>query len=153
MWDKIVKGVFAVAGAIAGIFGEWNALLTILAVCMVLDYISGLIVAAMGRSPKTPGGGIDSKVGFAGLAKKAFIILIVLLATVLDNALGVGRMVFQTAATCYYIGNEGLSIVENAGIIGVPVPAGLKKAMEQRRDKNDNTGGDDDDKPPEDPAE
>ena len=63
------------------------------------------------------------------------------------------RMVFQTAATCYYIGNEGLSIVENAGIIGVPVPAGLKRAMEQLRDKNDNTGGDDDDKPPKDPAE
>lgn len=146
MWDKIVKGVFAVAGAIAGFFGEWSALLTILAVCMVLDYISGLIVAALGRSAKTPGGGIDSKVGFAGLAKKALIMLIVLLATVLDKTLGTSGMIFQTAVTCYYIGNEGISIIENAGVIGVPVPAVLKKAMEQLRDKNDS--GDGEEKPP-----
>ena len=96
--DKIIKGACAVAGAVAGIFGEWNVLLTILAVCMLLDYISGLIVAALGKSSKTEGGGIDSKAGFIGLAKKALIMLIVLLATVLDRALGTDRMVFQTAA-------------------------------------------------------
>lgn len=139
--DKIIKGACAVAGAIAGIFGEWNALLTILAVCMVLDYISGLIVAAMGKSNKTEGGGIDSKAGFIGLAKKALIMLIVLLATVLDKALGTDRMVFQTAAACYYIANEGISIIENAGKIGVPVPGALKKALEQLRDKNDSEDG------------
>lgn len=139
--DKIIKGACAVAGAIAGIFGEWNALLTILAVCMVLDYISGLIVAAMGKSNKTDGGGIDSKAGFIGLAKKALIMLIVLLATVLDKALGTDRMVFQTAAACYYIANEGISIIENAGKIGVPVPGALKKALEQLRDKNDSEDG------------
>lgn len=153
MWDKVAKWACAVAGAIVGVFGEWSALLTTLAICMVLDYISGLIVAALGRSKKTPGGGIDSKVGFAGLAKKALIMLIVLLATVLDKTLGTSGMIFQTATTCYYIGNEGVSIIENAGVIGVPVPAALKRAMEQLRDKNDNSGGDDDDKPPEDTAE
>lgn len=141
MWDKIFKGACTVAGAIAGIFGEWNALLTILAVCMVLDYISGLIVAALGKSSKTEGGGIDSKAGFIGLAKKALIMLIVLLATVLDKALGTDRMVFQTAAACYYIANEGISITENAGKIGVPVPSALKRALEQLRDKNDSGDG------------
>lgn len=143
--DKIIKGACAVAGAVAGIFGEWNVLLTILAVCMLLDYISGLIVAALGKSSKTEGGGIDSKAGFIGLAKKALIMLIVLLATVLDKALGTDRMVFQTAAACYYIANEGISIIENAGKIGVPVPSALKKALEQLRDKHDG-GGDDPDK-------
>lgn len=146
MWDKLVKGACAVAGAIAGIFGEWNALLTILAVCMALDYISGLIVAAMGKSNKTEGGGIDSKAGFVGLAKKALIMLIVLLATVLDRALGTDSMVFQTAAACYYIANEGISIIENAGKIGVPVPSALRKALEQLRDKNDGGGDGPDDK-------
>lgn len=144
--DKIIKGACAVAGAVAGIFGEWNALLTILAVCMLLDYISGLIVAALGKSSKTEGGGIDSNAGFIGLAKKALIMLIVLLATVLDKALGTDRMVFQTAAACFYIANEGISIIENAGKIGVPVPGALRKALEQLRDKNDGGGDKPDDK-------
>lgn len=137
MWDKIVKTVCAAVGAIMGVFGEWNLLLTLLACVMLMDYVSGLIVAALGRSLKTENGGIDSKVGFIGLAKKGFIMLIVLMATLLDRALGVDKMVFQTAATCYYIANEGISIFENAGMIGLPVPPVLKKALEQLRQKGE----------------
>ena len=79
---------------------------------MGIDYASGLIVAACGRSPKTEAGGLSSKAGFVGLARKGFIMLIVLLATLLDRAVGNQAMVFQSAATCYYIANEGLSILE-----------------------------------------
>lgn len=137
MWDKTVKVLCAAAGAIAGVFGAWTTLLTILLVAMVMDYISGLIVAAAGRSLKTEAGGLSSNVGFIGLAKKGFIMLVVLVATLLDRAIGNTTMIFQTAATCYYIANECLSVLENAVLIGLPVPAVVKNALEEMREKND----------------
>jgi len=137
IWNKAVKALATVGGAIAGIFGEWSVLMTILAAAMVLDYISGVLVAAFGKSLKSEGGHLDSKVGFVGLAKKALIIMIVLLATLLDKALGAEAMVFQTATVCYYIANEGISVVENAGLIGLPVPEVVKRALEQMKEKKD----------------
>jgi len=137
IWNKVVKALATVGGAIAGIFGEWSILMTILAAAMVLDYISGVLVAAFGKSLKSEGGHLDSKVGFVGLAKKALIIMIVLLATLLDKALGAEAMVFQTATVCYYIANEGISVVENAGLMGLPVPPVIAKALEQMREKGE----------------
>ncbi len=142
-WDKIIKAAAAIGGAIAGLLGEWNALLTILMVAMATDYITGLIVAACGRSPKTEGGKLSSTAGFIGLAKKAVILAVVLLATLLDRAIGTDSMMFQTAAVCYYIANEGLSILENAALLDVPIPKRLRAALEALRDK-----GDQNDKPP-----
>ena len=137
IWNKAVKALATIGGAIAGIFGEWSMLMTVLATAMVLDYISGVLVAAFGKSLKTEGGHLDSKVGFVGLAKKALIIMIVLLATLLDKALGTNAMVFQTATVCYYIANEGISVVENAGLMGLPVPDVVKRALEQMKEKDD----------------
>lgn len=142
MWDKIIKALAAVAGAIAGLLGGWSTMLTLLAVAMGVDYLSGLIVAWRGKSPKTDGGGLSSKAGFDGLARKAFIILIVLLATILDKAVGGTTAVFQMAATAYYIANEGLSILENAALMGVPFPSKIKDALEALKSKGD------EDKPP-----
>lgn len=136
-WDKIVKALAAVAGAIAGLFGPWNTMLTILVVVMAIDYISGWIVAACGRSPKTEGGGLPSKVGFIGIAKKAFIMLLILLATMLDRAIGTGTTVFQSSLVLYYIANEGLSILENAALLGVRFPEKLKRALETIREKEE----------------
>ena len=113
-WDRIAKWFAALAGAVAGLFGEWSLLLTALVAAMGIDYASGLIVAACGRS--------------------GFIMLIVLLATLLDRAVGNQAMVFQSAATCYYIANEGLSILENAVLLGVPVPGKVRGALEELRD-------------------
>jgi phage-related holin len=70
VWDKIVKIIAAVGGAIAGLFGGWNWILAILLGCMVADYLSGIIVAWMGKSSKTEYGGLSSKVGLFGIAKK-----------------------------------------------------------------------------------
>jgi len=137
IWNKAVKALATIGGAIAGIFGEWSVLMTILAAAMVLDYISGVLVAAFGKSLKSEGGHLDSKVGFVGLAKKALIIMIVLLATLLDKALGAEAMVFQTATVCYYIANEGISVVENAGLMGLPVPDVVKRALEQMKEKKE----------------
>ena len=137
MLDRLIKTLAGVAGALAGALGEWNALLTTLAVLMVMDYISGVLVAWRGRSPKSETGGVSSRAGFEGLIRKGFIILIVLLATILDRALDTGGMVFQTASVCYYIANEGLSVLENAALMDVPVPQAVRRALEVFRNKGE----------------
>ena len=137
MWNKMIRICAAVVGGIAGLFGEWSAALTILLVMMGVDYISGVLVAAGGKSPKTEGGGLSSKVGFMGLAKKGFIMLIVLIATLLDRAIGNTAMVFQSATVCYYIANEGLSVLENADLMGVPFPAFIRERLEGMRTAED----------------
>ena len=137
MWDKIIKAVAVVAGAIAGLYGEWTTALSILAIMMGVDYITGVLVAISGRSPKTDGGGLSSKIGFVGIAKKGFIMLIVLVATQLDKAIGNTAMVFQTATVFYYIANEGLSILENAELMGVPFPDFIRERLESMRESKD----------------
>lgn len=139
MLDKILKTLAAVAGAIAGLFGEWNTMLTVLVVVMAIDYISGVVVAIAGNSPKAENGGLSSKVGFKGLLKKGMIMLIVLLATLIDRAAGNATAVFQTAATCFYIANEGISILENAALMNVPIPQAIKSALDLMKKKGDNT--------------
>lgn len=141
MWDRIVKGLCLAVGAVAGLYGGWSATLTILAVMMAVDYVTGIVVAASGRSDKTEGGGLSSKVGFAGIARKGFIMLIVLVATLLDRAIGNTSMVFQTATVFYYIANEGLSILENAERMGVPFPAFIRKRLESMREERDAVSG------------
>ena len=137
-WDKIVKWMAARAGAIVGfVVKSWTPMLTALAVLMTVDYISGLIVAACHRSPNTEGGGLSSEAGFIGLAKKGFILILILLATVLDDLIGNGTSVFQSSLTLYYIANEGLSILENAGLMGVRYPEKLRKALEAMREKEE----------------
>ena len=136
-WDKITKAAFAAAGAVAGLFGEWNAMLKIFVAMMALDYATGLIVAVCGRSPKTEGGRLSSKAGFVGICRKAVMILLVGMATLVDRALGNTAMVFQSSLVFYYIANEGLSILENAGLLGVQYPEKLRKALEAMREKED----------------
>ena len=78
---------------------------------------------------------MSSTIGFLGLLKKAFIILIVLLATLLDREIGTGSTVFQMATVFYYIANEGISILENAALMGVPFPPKVKEALEAMKTK------------------
>ena len=136
-WDKILKYIAGAAGAVAGLLGEWNVALTILAILMVLDYLTGLIVAWRGRSPKSEGGGVSSRVGFDGLIRKFFIMIVVLVATLLDRVIGNSAAVFQTAATMYYIANEGISILENTALMGVVYPKFIMRALETMREEND----------------
>ncbi len=136
IWDRLIKALCLAAGAVAGWVGGWPPMMIWLAGMMVADYASGVIVAACGRSPKTEAGGLSSKVGFIGLAKKGFILLIVLAATMLDQAIGGGHEVFTSATVGYYIANEGLSLLENAALLGVPFPERVKKALEVLREKN-----------------
>jgi toxin secretion/phage lysis holin len=143
-WDKILKWLAGAVGAVAGLLGEWNVLLTILAIMMLLDYATGVIVAWRGRSPKTETGGVSSKAGFDGLIRKFFIMVVVLVATLLDTAIGNSTRVFQTAATMYYIANEGISILENTALMGVKYPAFIRNALETLEKQSEQSG----DKPP-----
>ena len=140
-WDKLFKAVCGAAGAVAGLLGEWNVLLTVLACFMGIDYATGVIVAWRGRSPKTRSGGVSSRAGFDGLLKKFFIMIVVLVATLLDRAIGSSAAVFQTAATTYYIANEGISILENTSLMGVPYPAAIKNALDAMKEKGDQGEG------------
>ena len=95
----------------------------------------GVMVAALGLSPKSETGKLSSKAGFIGLAKKMFIVFFVLLGAALDAALG--TTVIQSMIICMYIANEGLSIIENASLLGMPVPKALADALEVMKQKSD----------------
>ena len=136
-WDKVLKILAAVAGAIGGLFGGWDAMMQVLVACMAIDYVTGLIVAWMGKSPKTETGHLDSKIGFIGIAKKGLILLVVFLATRLDSVLPMDQAIFRSMMCWFYIANEGLSMLENLALAGVPFPLALKKALEQIQKRND----------------
>ena len=97
----------------------------------------GIVCAALGRSTKTDGGRLSSTAGFIGLAWKMFIWVLILVATLVDRyVIGTGESC-QTAAALFYIANEALSIIENCGLMELPVPAFLRKLLEVLRDKSD----------------
>ena len=111
-------------------------MLMVLVGCMAVDYVTGWIVAILGKSKKTESGYLDSNIGFRGILKKCLIILMVLLGSMLDKAIG-QQNVFRSMVVFFYIANEGLSILENMALSGVPFPATIKKALEQLKQKND----------------
>lgn len=147
VWKNIVRVVAAAGGAIAGALGGWDAILRVLLAMMVVDYISGIMVAVMGKSQKTEYGGLSSKVGFVGLLKKGMMLLVVLIATFLDEAMGMA--IFRDAACWFYIANEGLSLLENLSLVGVPFPEKIKALLGQKLNESNqqdyNVGGDTDD--------
>jgi toxin secretion/phage lysis holin len=140
-WDKIVKTLAAIGGAIAGLFGGFDVMLQVLVGAMIVDYITGWIVAILGNSIKTASGHLDSNIAWKGLLKKGLALLVVLLGAMLDRA--VGQQVFRNMVVWFYIANEGLSILENLALAGVPFPSSVKKMLEQMRDKNDKPPDDD----------
>ena len=133
VWDKVLKVLAAIAGAIGGIFGGWDALLGVLIGMMVLDYVSGVVVAWMGKSQKTAYGGLSSKVGAQGLAKKGLMMAVVLVAALLDRAMGATAAVCRDAVCWFYIANEGISLMENLSLAGVPFPAKVKELLGQKK--------------------
>ena len=129
--EKTIKWIAAAAGAAAGLLTRMPTAIRLLVLLMALDYLSGVGVALLGKSPKSEGGALSSRAGFAGLARKAMILVIVLLAAVLDQL--TGSAACTGAATMFYIVNESLSILENAVLLGVPVPQRLRQALDVAR--------------------
>ena len=129
----------AIGGAIASFFVSMPPLVWILIAVMSIDYLTGLITGALGKSNKTTNGYLESHAALKGLLKKGLIILVVLLAALLDQAVSAGAGIqFEAVmgATClWFIASEGLSILENVAMMGVPVPKILLKLLEVMREK------------------
>lgn len=121
---------------IASAFGGWDAGLITLIVFMSVDYITGLLVAGVFHtSEKTESGGLESRAGWKGLCRKGVTLLIVLVAQRIDIV--AGTSVVRDAVVIAYIVNEAISITENAGLMGVPVPDRLMAAIDVLQGKGD----------------
>lgn len=125
-----------VGSLIAGAFGGWNGAFVTLLIFMAADYLSGLAVALVfKKSPKTNSGGGSSRVGWKGLCRKGMTLLIVLVAYRLDLILGVNYI--RDTVMIGFIANETISITENAGLMGVPLPKVIVRAIDILNDKEE----------------
>ena len=139
----ICTGIGIVGSTVAAAFGGWDAAMITLVSMMVIDYLTGVLVAGVfHNSPKTENGTLESKAGWKGLCRKGMTLLIVLVAARLDIILG--TRFIRDAVIIGYIANETISIIENAGLMGVPIPEAIKKAVEvlQQKGENNGTSGD-----------
>ena len=141
--DYVYKAAAAGAGAIIGFFCGIPVIMWVLIGMMSLDYVTGLITGALGVSNKTDGGKLSSRAAFEGLVRKGVILMVVLLAVLVDLAVqNSAGITFNavTGATClWFIASEGVSVLENAAELGVPIPGILRKALEIMK-----TGSEDD---------
>ena len=132
VWGTITGAVGVVSSYL---FGAWNAALEALVWAMVIDYLTGVLAAYI--NPKMM---LDSRTGFRGICKKIVILLLVSLAHFVDSA--TGQQIVCTAVVWFFLGNEGLSILENAAKAGVPVPGKLRQTLKQlAEEKTEKKGG------------
>ena len=132
IWTKIQIAVSAIGGWLGYFLGGVDGLMIALIVFMVLDYLTGLMCAVLDKK-------LSSAVGFSGIFKKALILIMVGIANVVDvHVVGTGSAL-RGAVICFYLSNEGLSLLENAAYIGLPVPERLKEVLAQlhNRDKKE----------------
>lgn len=129
-------------------FGGWTHPLTVLCILMGVDYVSGVALALFWRkSPKTDGGGASSAVGAKGLVRKLFFLLLVGVAYQVDKLTGLNYV--RDAVALFFAANEALSIIENAGLMGIPIPKILLRGVEVLKSKAEKTAPDERDKPSE----
>lgn len=134
--EWICSFVGAIGSGIALLLGGWNTDLTTLLIFMAVDFILGLAIAAIWkRSGKSETGALNSISAWKGLMRKGASLLVVLVAYRLDLTLGVDYI--RTAVIIAFIANEGLSIVENLGIMGIPLPKQVTKAIDVLKNKED----------------
>lgn len=134
---NVICAIFGIIGGfIANAFGGWSAALTTLLIFMGVDYISGLILAGVFHaSPKSEDGTLESYAGWKGLVRKGMTLLIVLIGARLDLMLGVNYI--RDAMVIAFCVNELLSIIENMGLMGVPMPEILTNAIEMLKSKSE----------------
>ena len=140
MGDVVKNGVCTMVGVIGSLiasqFGGWDAALSTLILFMAVDYITGLVVAGVFHaSPKSKDGTLESRAGWKGLCRKGETLLIVLVACRLDAVMG--STFIRDATVIAFIANETLSIIENAGLMGVPIPKELTGAIEILKQKSE----------------
>jgi toxin secretion/phage lysis holin len=125
----INQAVFAVLGGWIGYYlGGCDGLILLLAACVIIDYITGVMCAISDKR-------LSSAVGFKGICRKVLIFMLVGLANLIDIYVIKSGSVVRTAVIFFYISNEGVSLLENAGHLGLPIPKKLKDVLEQLHDR------------------
>lgn len=128
----------AIGALIASLFGGWDTALATLMIFMATDYVTGLIVAGVFHtSQKSGNGALESRAGWKGLCRKGVTLLVVLVACRLD--LITGTNFIRDAVIIAFICNETISIIENAGLMGIDIPPALTAAIEVLKKKSDDT--------------
>ena len=129
--------IVGMAGSvIANLLGGWDTALQTILIFMAIDYVTGLIVAGVfKKSTKTDTGALESKAGWKGLCRKGMTLLIILVAAQMDKVSG--TEVIRNAVIIGYIANEALSIIENAGLMGLPVPKFITNAIDILKKKSE----------------
>ena len=136
VYDYICAAAGLLGSGIASLFGGWDTALVTLVWFMAIDYITGMLVAGVfHKSPKTLGGGLESRAGWKGLIRKGVTLLVVLVATRLDMLIG-DKSFIRDAVVIAFIVNETMSIIENLGLMGIPVPKVLTRAIEVLKEKS-----------------
>ena len=129
MKDTICTVIGLIGGTIAALFGGWDTALQTLVIFMAIDYITGLVVAGVFHaSPKSRTGALESRAGWKGLIRKGETLLIVLVACRLDAVMATSFV--RDAVVIGFICNETISIIENAGLMRLPIPAAITKAVD-----------------------
>ena len=123
-----VCGLFG--GVVTYLLGGFNTALQVILLFMALDYITGVIASALN-------GGLNSEVGAKGLAKKAGIIIMIILGSLLDRLTLNDEFIFRNVVIFFFIANEGISITENLGRIGLPIPEKIKNILEQLKEEKE----------------
>ena len=130
IWNWIQLALSAVGGAIGWFFGGMDGLIYALLVFVIADYITGVMCAIADKN-------LSSEVGFKGICKKVLIFVMVGIGHIMDTYLIGNGEVLRTAVIFFYCSNEGVSMLENAGHLGLPIPAKLKDILEQLHDRTE----------------
>jgi len=128
VWTKIQVAVTALGGWFGYFVGGVDGFMTALIVLMVLDYVTGIMCAIVDKQ-------LSSSVGFKGLFKKMLIIMLVGVAHIVDMHVVGSNEALRSAVICFYLSNEGVSVMENASRLGLPIPEKLKAVLAQLHDK------------------
>ena len=130
IWAKIQVAITAVGGWIGWFLGGVDGMMIALIVLMVLDYISGVMCAIEDKK-------LSSAIGFKGICKKVLILMLVGVANIIDvHVVGTGA-VLRGAVICFYLSNEGLSLLENAAYVGLPIPDILREILAQLHNRSE----------------
>lgn len=130
LYDEKISSLIAVLGTLfTWLFGTWDTSLAILITFMILDYAVGVLRGYLTKK-------LSSDVGLKGIARKSVILVVLIVAVLLDRLLSGDIYVFRTLVCYFYIANEGLSILENCSVIGLPIPIKIQDALEQLKEGN-----------------
>lgn len=130
IWTWVQAALAAVGGFLGWFLGGWDGFLYALLAFVVLDYLTGVLCAIADKK-------LSSEIGFKGIARKVLIFALVGVGNIIDSQVLSDSGAVRTAVIFFYLSNEGVSILENAGHLGLPIPEKLKAVLEQLHDRND----------------